>query len=264
MDAGRPRSPWWNHLRFREIEALRDKRPAVLIPLGSCEQHSYHLPIDTDTYAVRTVCERAALLGREVPILVADVCAVGFSPHHMSFPGAITLKLETFLAVVRDAVESIHHHGFDRIIIVNGHGGNIAPLFSVATELTTRGKPVAVVLWWHLIQEECRRLREGPLPLPGHACELETSVGLYLRPDAVDMKAALSNPNDTMPYALNLQTDFLREYGATFPPVFTRASHGLHGDPTPATAEKGRQIVEAVARRLAELAEKYARAELVF
>ena len=103
---------------------------AVLIPIASTEQHGHHMPLDTDCFIARSLCARAAEAGAEdgLALLVAPTPNVTLSWYHMQFPGSVRLTTTTFLQVFREVCDSLVHHGFENLVAVNGHGGNIAAL----------------------------------------------------------------------------------------------------------------------------------------
>ena len=121
-------------------EAAYSGRVAVL-PVATYEDHGYHLPIDTDVRLCTGICERAVARIPDEAVLIPPV-SHGYSPHHMDFPGTITIRWDTFINYVRDVCVSLAHHGFKRILIVNGHGSNTAPVEMAArlTVLETEGK----------------------------------------------------------------------------------------------------------------------------
>ncbi|MEX2536076.1 MAG: creatininase family protein [Trueperaceae bacterium] len=251
----------WNELRSPEIAGARDAGAVVVVPLGATEQHGSHLPLDTDILSATSVCVRAAELSEEPLILVARVLDVGFSPHHMLHPGTLSLRLETFCAVVRDVVQSVRTHGFEKIIFVNGHGGNAAPLYSIAHQLATEGLPMVYCSYWDLIKAEIESILEGSRRSVGHACEFETSLLMHLRPDSVDRGSAVDESRP--PWNPKLLRDPVSEAGAVFPPVFTRDSTGVLGDARSGSADKGRQLFETAAARLAELVKIVAETEFM-
>jgi creatinine amidohydrolase len=114
----------WEELSVPEIETLDRDRTVLLLPLGSVEQHGRHLPVGTDTMLASAV---SAAASKRLPerIAVLPPSWYGFSPHHMHFPGTVTLRANTLLSVVEDIVGSLVAHGFKRVVLVNGHGGNI-------------------------------------------------------------------------------------------------------------------------------------------
>src|SRR3954453_2114533 len=114
-------------LTWREINEIRDLVDLVLIPIGSNEQHGPNLALQMDSRGAFEFCKRASM--RMAPrILVAPAIPWGVSIHHMNFPGTITLSPETFIQVIVEVIQSLQHHGFERFLIVNGHGGNIAAM----------------------------------------------------------------------------------------------------------------------------------------
>src|SRR5919204_2661338 len=128
---------------------------AVLIPIGSTEQHGHHMPLDTDCFIARSLCLRAAEAAeaQDVALLVAPTLNVTLSWYHMQFPGSLRLSTTTFLQVFRDICESLHQH-FGNVVAVNGHGGNIAALtVAVNHYFETTGKRVFIVQWWDLASD---------------------------------------------------------------------------------------------------------------
>src|SRR5579859_4978238 len=109
-------------MTWPEVEAARERGvAAVLIPIGSTEQHGRHMPLDTDCFIARELCGRAAALGEEqgVRLLVAPTLNVTLSWYHMQFPGSLKLSTTTFLQVFREVCDSLAQHGFERLIAVN-------------------------------------------------------------------------------------------------------------------------------------------------
>ena len=116
---------------LREL-AKRDDL-VVVIPAATLEDHGYHLPIDTDARLVSAICERAVeASGGQALLFPTQVH--GYTPHHLDFPGSVTLRWNVFVESLLDQGRSLCHHGFDRILIVNGHGSN-QPLVDIAARL---------------------------------------------------------------------------------------------------------------------------------
>src|SRR5262249_13949875 len=165
-------------ITWPEVEAVQAAGvDAVLLPIGSTEQHGRHMPLDTDCLIARELCRLAAEAGERegVSLLVAPTLNVTLSWYHMQFPGSLRLSTTTFLHVFREVCDSLAHHGFDRLIAVNGHGGNIAAL-TVAVNYTmeTTGRRVFLVQWWDLAADILADV-DGPMI---HAEEAETSIAL--------------------------------------------------------------------------------------
>ena len=245
----KPRSHVWNELRAPEIAEAASAGAVVLIPTGAIEQHGAHLPVDTDIVSATAVALAAAARVEEFPVLVAKTISVGFSPECMEHPGTISLRLETFVAVITDVVRSIQTHGFTRLMVVNGHGGNIPAVRAAAWQLTTDGHPLAVVTYWELIEAEQKRHLRGPIDHIRHACEFETSMMLHLRPEGVAMEKAV----DCLapPWNPRLDRDPIRAEGVFFPSVFRRTGPGLVGAPSHGTGATGEALFDAAAAKLA-------------
>ena len=119
----------WPELR----ELARRDDLVVVIPTATLEDHGHHLPIDTDARLVSAICERAVeASGGQALLFPTQVH--GYTPHHLDFPGSVTLRWNVFVEALLDQGRSLCHHGFDRILIVNGHGSN-QPLVDIAARL---------------------------------------------------------------------------------------------------------------------------------
>jgi len=132
-------------MNWTQVEDYLRLDDRAVLPIGSTEQHA-NLSLATDTIlAERVAAEAAEPLG--VPVLPA--IPFGHSPYFLDYPGTVTLRLETLLAVVRDVVTSLHHAGFRRVLIVNGHGGN-APVGALAQELMAERTHLCLRFhnWW--------------------------------------------------------------------------------------------------------------------
>ncbi|MCL4534003.1 MAG: creatininase family protein [Bacteroidetes bacterium] len=249
---------FWQQMRRGEIEEAAKSGGVVVVAIGSTEQHGPHLPVDTDMSSVWEVATRAAQKVGEFPVLMAPPVWSGYSPHHMAFPGTITLSSETFVTLLVEIASSIAHHGFKKILLLNGHGGNHHLVAAAAMKLNEKGIMAAAATYWYMAVDEINRIRESELGGMGHACELETSVQMRLRPELVDEAAIEAHPKVT------LSSFFARDLTETgsvyYSPVATFARPGftgVSGDPTKATPEKGEQFLEAVADKLAAFLREY-------
>lgn len=239
--------------------AIRDAADAgrvAIVPVATIEDHGRHLPVDTDLLLCASVCEAAVARAAERAILVPAI-AHGFSPHHMDFPGPITIGAQTFIAYCTDVGRSLARHGFKRILIVNGHGSN-SPFVDIAARLVVveTGALAAAVNYWAApgVRAVAERLRESdPVGGMNHACEFETSLYLALRPELVDMSQAVRELSHRP--STNYWTDLVAGDGplAMMEPWSALSESGVMGDPTKATAEKGRALLEAAANGIVEL-----------
>lgn len=251
-------------LTWPEVKEVVAEKRVALLPVGSTEQHGPHLPLKTDWVGPTEICRRAAERVPDLAIVLPTI-PYGFQDHAMAFPGTISIGEQNFIGFVTDVCKSLSHHGFEKIIIANGHGSNM-PFLDVAARRvnnTCHNTLCSVVAWWDLLfrgpdRDEAWKLRESEFPGGmGHACELETSEILYLEPQLVQMeKARKSMPS----YTAFLFTDLaLGGRMGDGPVVHCNItgrggdSVGISGDPTVATKEKGEKWLEIAIRNLVRL-----------
>jgi creatinine amidohydrolase len=255
-------------MTWPEVEAARAGGvDAVLIPIGSTEQHGRHMPLDTDCLIARELSRLAAEAGEEegVRLLVAPTMNVTLSWYHMQFPGSLKLSTTTFLTVFREVCDSLAQHGFERLIAVNGHGGNIAAL-TVAVNYTmeTTGRRVFLVQWWDLAADILAGI-EGPMI---HAEEAETSIALALGQRVIESEASRDafDRGETV-RAAGLPWTSFGKYGMTHkgpgvvvPMDMLRdiTASGVVGDATKARRETGELVVAALIPRMVQVAREFA------
>ncbi len=176
----------WESTRKEFREAVEDGRlKAMILPTGSTEQHNEHLAMIQDTASATLVAQQAAL--RLYPqVMVATPVAVGISPYWMDRKGTLTLRKETFLAVVYEICESLKIHGVRAILILNGHGGNDAPLKESLPEFRRKlGIRLEAHSYWEAYSPEIVKKYLASGKMPGHAAEFETSFALAAFPERV-------------------------------------------------------------------------------
>jgi creatinine amidohydrolase len=186
----------FEELTSSEIAALDRDRTVLVLPLGSVEQHGNHMPVGTDTLLAHAVSLAAAERGSQ-QVAVLPPPWYGFSAHHMRFAGSITLRAETLMAVAEDVVGSLVTHGFRRILIVNGHGGNGGVIDLLAFTLGQRhyGKArIAALTYFALAREAIARLRQ---PDDGPARRIGGEDLSRLRRSFADRCAGRPVPFDT-------------------------------------------------------------------
>jgi creatinine amidohydrolase len=186
---------------FRELMQAGTLR-ACILPLAAIEQHLEHLAMEHDWRSVTAIARQVA--DKLAPqVIVAEAVQVGISEHHLVHPGTLTLRPGTFLAVVNDLIRSLVQAGFQNILVLNGHGGNVAPCQTVWDQFLREFQINLQFLsyWDVLTQQDARELlRSGdrlPDDLPGHAQEFETSVAMALFPDNVRQAALADQPDPT-------------------------------------------------------------------
>lgn len=248
------RSVWMQDLRWQEIEEHLKQDDTVLIPIGATEQHAFHLPLGVDSMVAIALAEAAA---RQTGALVAPPIWAGWSPHHLAYPGTISLRPETATAMVVDYALSLIWHGFKRIIILNGHRiANLPPLQIAAARVRNRtGAYVGVVDPAYIGDSAGREVFEPHPTVLGHADEMETSHMMHIHPDKVRLDLAVDNPAAPRPFhSLNPFVTVDRVYAPSNLASYREhtAPSGGTGIPTRSTAEKGERYHELLVKALAE------------
>lgn len=224
----------WQELRRPEFEEAAKADTIVIIPVASTEQHGNHLPINTDANCCFTIAQRAAQAIDEFPVLVLPTVWTGYSPHHMDYPGTITLKYHTLVELLTQIAASVHAHGFKKIFFLNGHGGNSPIVAAMRAKLAAEEGISSVGYdYWNIspTSEEMEAVSETDKGFIGHAGEAETSLQLYLQPDLVDMDCAAW-------------------------------TSGVCGDPSMGSREKGKRIIDAAVGALVKILHDYHRGKL--
>ena len=250
-------------MTWPEVEqAIEQGVDTVLLPIGTTEQHGHHMPLDTDCVIARSLCARVAEAAEAegLSVLVAPTVNVSLSWYHMQFPGSIRLSTTTFFDVFRDICDSLVHHGFERLVAVNGHGGNIAALtVAINHYFETTGRRVFLVQWWDLASDVLAEV-EGPMI---HAEEAETSLALALGQtvyedratrDAYDRSAAVKEAG--LPWTSFGRYEMRgRGPGVIVPMDMLRdiTESGVVGDATRASKELGERMVAAVVPRIVQV-----------
>lgn len=207
----------WENTRKEFREALEGGvLKGVILPTGSCEQHNEHLAMIHDTASVTLVAEQIAL-ALYPSVLVAPPVSVGISPHWMDRKGTLTLKKETFLNVVFEICESLQIHGVKNIWILNGHGGNVAPLKQATPEFARKlGINIQFNAYWDAYTPEIIRKYMESNKAPGHAAEFETSFAMAAFPErihweGVDYEKAKPRLGIKTPEAAKQDEEFFKE-----------------------------------------------------
>jgi creatinine amidohydrolase len=246
----------YEHYTWQELGEIVKKQPVAVLPIGSVEDHGLHLPLDTDNFIIWSICSEAARRA-DGEVLLLPLIPYGFETHHMDFPGTIDIRMEHLLNFVLDITKSIAHHGFKHILIADGHGSNMPILDLVARRTILETESLcAAFIWPSLAIGEIRAVRESERGGMSHACELETSVYLHLNGQRVQMDKAAKEMGMA-------RSEFIWSDLVEGPPVrlmdhWTRFSKsGVNGDPTLATAEKGRIIFEAVVEAFLRLVREF-------
>jgi creatinine amidohydrolase len=251
----------YEKLTWPEIDDAVELGKVCILPCGAIEQHGPHLPLDVDVLCSQSVALGA---GREAPakILVLPPIQYGYTGHVIDFPGTINSHYETFIQHVLDVAKSLAYHGFKKIILLNGHGSN-APNLNLAARranLETDAECVAAN-WWDLLSVDKdfpSTIRDSKFPGGwSHACELETSMYLYLdeenvRKDKIKSGTISFNDEDS-PFQF---VDLLAQGPATVVSWTSSYSEsGVLGDAEKGTVEKGKAAYEEAVKQLTSFAE---------
>ncbi|MDA1313911.1 MAG: creatininase family protein [Acidobacteria bacterium] len=240
----------WNELARSEFPALLENDPVVILPIGSLEQHGPHCPVDMDISIPYHLAAATAEGIDDFPVVVGPPVWTGFTHYNMGGYGTITVRLETFIAVVSDICRSIKANGFDRIIMVNGHGGNVAPVTAIANKLAQEDIMTLSLPYWNLVDQEMKDWSTADLRGPGHGGEWETSFQMYLRPHLVHMDRREAG-QVRWPYS-----PAVRKY-AHVPERRRESANGSMGDPFSASAEKGERIFGLAVERLTAIVKEF-------
>lgn len=241
------------HMTWRDVkEAVKEANGVALLPVGAVEEHGPHLPLGTDSLETIEIGIRAA---REAQVVICPPIWYGNSRGFMDFPGTLTVGPDALKAFAKDILHSLLAHGFDKPVILDGHGGNYGVFDLLAEEIHLERK----VLVCHVRAWDMATLPK-PAEIPaydGHGGYSETSVMMYLCPDDVHR----TEFTDSRP-----EIDLTR-YGAGFPAPSSMmargaaviplsmgemVAHGHHGDPSLATPERGQALIEAKTSALVE------------
>ena len=182
---------------FRERMAGGELQLAI-IPVAATEQHLEHLAMEHDYRSCLFVAEQIAL--RLAPdVSVAPLMNVGISEHHMKHPGTLTASPGSWLGVVWDGVRSVVEAGFEHVVVLNGHGGNIAPIQGVWSQFLQRYETsLHFESYWNFIDPEFAKAELQTGRFPGHAQEFETAFALAVFPENVRTEA-MENQADREP-----------------------------------------------------------------
>ncbi len=228
-------------LNMEEFKAGLQKTRTIILPFGSVEEHGQHLPLGTDTLQMYEIAKLAA---QRRPLFVAPPVFYGLCRSTREHPGTISIRGQTLRALLLDLLESYHRQGLRNFLVLSGHAGgtHIAYLIDAAEEFLERVEEVKIA-----VASILDLLREGALdlletPRDSHAGEFETSLMLRFFPDLV---------KGTSP----------EEYPAFPKPILVRDKRrfwpgGVWGDPSKASAEKGKMFAERLAKVICGLATK--------
>jgi creatinine amidohydrolase len=228
-------------------DAADAKADVAVLPIGSTEQHGPHAPLSTDTLSAKAIAAAGAD-AYDGEVVVAPALPYGISEEHRHFSGTLWLSPDTFRDAVREVIESLTHHGWDRVVLVNGHGGNTDALREIAASVTREGVACAALFTWFDAIDPAE-VGDDPEGM-GHAGSVETSVVMHHAPDLLR--------EDQFEAAAEGASDDWGEWVAGTNVAYDSAEfteNGTVGDPTGATAKRGAQLTADAGDALADLLE---------
>ncbi len=217
------------------VAAVANARP-VVVPIAAVEQHGRHLPVFTDSMLLAEIVRRANEVLRD-RVVWTPLLWLGNSHHHLEFAGTLSAAPRTYLNVLNDLIDNLVAHGFRRVVLLNGHGGNIVPaqqaIFEARQRYRQRSDLVLLVATYWMLgarpQDVDATFVQNRM---GHACEWETSMILHLAPHLVGAIGGLSAVSSEMPFDPASQGWITKD----------RSASGHIGDPRMASALKGQTL----------------------
>jgi creatinine amidohydrolase len=236
----------YERLTWPEVRRAAGEDRVALIPVATLEDHGLHLPVDTDLRITAEICRRAAEAASNDVVLLPPV-PHGYSPHHMDFPGPVTIAWDTFTRYLVDIGSSLARHGFTRMLYLNGHGSNQNFVEAAARLVGVEHPGVLAAAAFYLtgprsaqVIAEVRESERGGI---AHACELETSLYLAIDPQAVDMERAVDELG--YPQTEHLWMDWSDGPLKLMPWWSSFSATGVQGRASLGTAEKGEKLLAA-------------------
>ena len=233
-------------LTWPEVEHYLKTNKTIIVPVGSTEQHGPTGILGIDWISARDI---AFAVGENTKTLVAPALPIGMALHHMGFPGTISFTPSTYLLVIQEIIHSLAAHGFERLVFVNGHGGNIAPITTAFSESLIRYPQIELELvnWWHLPETTAYEKQFFSEQNGFHATCGEIAVTMHTQPQAYRATRPFKYTPTPVKHAWPLS-----------PSEFRKTFHDgrMGSNPELSTAAHGEKIfqlaVDAISRKLAK------------
>jgi creatinine amidohydrolase len=238
-----------HNMNWVEAKEYFEKNDVAILPVGSNEEHGPANPLGTDFFIAKAIGEEAA---KRKGTVCLQAVPFGVSGVDRQFWGTIFVSPKVFKEYVRDICLSLHYFNVNKIVVVNGHGGNSSALQELSRELREDGIFVSVFEWWQASSKLLPSLFDADERR--HACAEETSMNLFLHPEDVDMSKAVDVE--------------LKKHPATGEGIFLplddveETESGVFGKQSAASAEKARLVFETVVKKLADHVEKMKRLKI--
>ena len=234
-------------MTWKEVEESLKTVKFAIIPIGAHEQHGPHMVESCDAVLAEKMAKK---LGQKMfpYALVTPVINMGVSEHHLNFPGTIALQPSTLIAIIKDMISSLKHHGINKFLLLNSHGGNQSTL-NVASMMLKKELDVEVYYAKTTASAKKSIKRFVTSPLFGHSCEREVSEALYLAPELVRLdKVEKGNIQESGRWKRLRPGNAIQGFYA----YEEMTENGCIGDATKASQEIGEQIVEEAIENLSK------------
>lgn len=237
----------WKELSAEDLRAKATADAIVVLPIASMEQHGPHLPVGVDTILCEAACKAGAERASTANVVVAPTLWCGMAEHHMAYGGTFTFDIPVYRAVLLAFLKSLERHGFKRVLIVNGHGGNMAAMAAFLPDFAREtGLTINATTYFELAQPGMLPFMEDQTSVM-HACEVETSMMMAIAPETVKL--------DRLPEAFGMlgadPRQLLRPTLARYRSFAALTPTGVIGDARRASAEKGHKFLAACAEAIA-------------
>jgi creatinine amidohydrolase len=222
-----------------EVKEAVDQFPVAILPVGATEQHGHHLPLGVDVMLAEGI---SRLVAEETGALLLPAFPFGYSWVWRDIPGTVSVQQHNVEAVIKDVAHSVSRYGIELLVIINGHEANNSSMKYAARELKDELRVSVIYFFYPDLSEVMEKYCDSPT-WHGmvHACEFETSLMLALYPEHVQMQKAIVE----YPEKPSL-------YGRSTVSLGDLSESGVFGDPTKATEEKGKQMLEAFVSAISE------------
>lgn len=253
----------WTEMTWPDFADGAVKHWIAVLPVAAVEQHGPHLPLGVDAFIADAYLARVcARLPMELPVTFLPVQRIGQSDEHTRFPGTLGVSAATIIRTWTEIGESLHRTGVRKLVMVTSHGGNVSAMEIVARDLRVRLRMLAVTCAWHRFGYPDGLFTSSERHHGIHGGDIETSLMLAAKPDALRMDKAQA----ATPSSIAMEKEF-KWLSAIRPVGFGWMTQDLHpsgavGDPTLASADKGRAALEHGARGFIELLQDIHRFDL--
>lgn len=246
-------SIYFSDQSWPQLKEAAKENALIILPIGQIEEHGMHLPVKTDAFIADRVARKVAeKVKDEIPVLVMPTIWSGYSMRAVSrWSGTIRLRPETFMNMIFDICGSLIEMGFKKILLISAHGNHTGMLRVIVRKIADEYCVYMALTFPNLMaKEEFQRISRAGKGGSCHAGEYETSLMLYLAEQLVDMKKTTSE--DKITYFPNF---YDKVYFSTW--GIQKSKKGIYGDPTVATKETGKRVMETTIKNYVEFIREF-------